>query len=114
MCAWEGTNYPHYLYALYFAIPAFGDRLWNLAPIPEGKDATVALTRAALGMDTPDGFDVTGYMKEVPLGTSRFWEDGAFSPDANLEEAKAILEGLHRQSLDEKKLTEELLRQLAK
>ena len=64
-------------------------------------------------MDTPEGFDVCSYMKDVPLGTSRFWENGAFSPDTDRKEAKAILSGLRRQSRDEQKLTEELLRQLA-
>ena len=109
MCAWEGSNYPHYLYALYFAIPVFGDRLWSSSPIPDTKDATVALTRIALGMDVPRDFDVTEAMKDVPLGTSRFWEGEVFEKTADTQAVSSVLSALKHQSVDEVRLTRELL-----
>lgn len=112
MCAWEGSNYPHYLYALYFALPAFADRLWNTAPIPDGDETNTALTRASLGMDTPAGFDIFAGMKEIPLGTARFWEDGPFAENADLQAVRNTLESLKHQSEDEKHLTRELLRHM--
>lgn len=112
MCAWEGSNYPHYLYALYFAIPAFGDRLWCTDPIPEGKEATVALTRAALGMDTPEDLDIFEGMQDVPLGTAYFWEGGLIKDPALASAAEELLTSLSHQSEDEAHLTKALLQKI--
>ena len=57
-CAWEGSNYSHYLYALYFALPAFGDRVWDIRYVPEDCKSRISLSRAVLGCDIPDGFDL--------------------------------------------------------
>lgn len=108
MCAWEGSNYPHFLYALYFAIPAFGARLWSTEQIEEESDAKWALTRAALGCDVPDDFDLFAYTKDVPLGTSRFWET-IYADGADLEELRRVLRTLRHQSEDERRLTERLI-----
>ena len=111
MCAWGGSKCPHLLYALYFALPAFSDRLWNSGtPIPDGKDATVGLTRASLGIDTPIGFDIFEHMKDVPLGTARFWQGNPFREDADLQAIRQILTKLKHQSKDIQYLTKELLR----
>lgn len=108
MCAWEGSNYPHYLYALYFAIPVFGDRLWNVAPIPDGKETTVALTRAALGCSTPDALDVFEGMQDVPLGTCRHWETPLYSDPAAANAVLELLPRLEYQSEDEWHLADAL------
>lgn len=112
MCAWEGSNYPHYLYALYFAMPAFGSRLWNPAPIEDEDDASAkaAIARAALGCDIPDGFDPFIYTKdkEIPLGTCRHW-DALFAEGANLEQMCEVLRSLKHQSEDQRRLTQRLI-----
>ena len=111
MCAWGGSKCPHLRYALYIALPAFGDRLWNCStPIPDDRDATIGLTRAALGMDTPIGFDLFEHMKDVPLGTARFWKGNPFCEEADLPLIRRILAGLKHQSKDVRYLTQELLR----
>ena len=114
MCAWEGSNYPHYSYALYFAMPAFGDRLWNTAPIPDGGEATAALTRTSLGADTPDGTDLFLHMADVPLGTAQLWTAPIFPSADDAEEAVRLLGCLKHQSDDERHLTKSLLDQAKK
>ncbi|MBQ8310940.1 MAG: family 20 glycosylhydrolase [Clostridia bacterium] len=108
-CAWEGSNYSHYLYALYFALPAFGDRVWNIHFVTEDEKARVALSRAVLGCDTPDGFDLFAYMKSVWLGDARYIKDMIFADGADLEQMCRVLRGLTNQSKDERLLTERLI-----
>ena len=109
MCAWEGSNYPHFLYALYFALPAFGARLWARAAIADETQARRALTRACLGCDVPAGFDLFVYTKDIPLGSSRFWET-VYADGADLDALRSVLKGLKNQSEDERRLTERLIR----
>lgn len=108
-CAWEGSNYSHYLYALYFAIPAFGDRVWDIRYIPEDCKSRIALSRTVLGCDTPDGFDLFAYMKSVWLGDARYIEDVIFADGADLAEMRRVLRTLKHQSEDERRLTERLI-----
>ncbi len=110
MCAWEGSNYPHYLYALYFAMPAFADRLWSISPLPDGEEATLALTRASLGADTPDGEDFFRFTRDVPLGSCRLWEGSIFRDEYAARATAKLLRTLTHQSADERHLKEALLR----
>lgn len=108
MCAWEGSNYPHYLYVLYIALPLFGARLWDRAAIADEARARRELTRACLGCDLPADFDLFVYTKDIPLGTARFW-NSAFADGADLESMRNVLKKLTHQSEDERRLTERLI-----
>jgi len=95
MCLWEGSNYPHFLYAAYFALPLFGDRLWNCdTQIPTDSMTLLALSRAVLGPEAPEDFDLFAYLRGVPLGNGRFMEGKIFGDGANLETLKRCLTDL--------------------
>jgi len=83
ICAWEGQNYPHYQYALPFALPVFGDRAWNLDPLPNNASSTQALTRACLGCDVKEDFDLFTFLDGVPLGDAQDKNGEIFAKDAD-------------------------------
>lgn len=109
MCAWEGSNYPHYLYSTYYAFPAFGDRVWNLSPIGDEKAATLALTRACLGCDCPNDFDLFAFLCGVPLGDARAMDGNIFKSDADKEVLRKQLEQTVHASRNELHLARALM-----
>ena len=106
-CAWGDAKNPQSLYTLYFALPTFGDRVWNIRFLLEDEKSRVLLSRAVLGCDTPDGFDLFSYTKGVWLG--EYNSDSIYSDGADLEELRRVLRTLHHQSEDERRLTERLI-----
>ena len=109
-CAWEGSNYPHYLHALYFTFPTFGDRLWNIAtPLCDDRTTMLALTRACLGCNVPEDFDLFSYLKGVPLGDAKKMESEIFLENADRNALRTVLQALHSQTADEQHLKDNLL-----
>ncbi|MBQ9784179.1 MAG: family 20 glycosylhydrolase [Clostridia bacterium] len=110
MCAWEGKNYPHYDYVLYYTLAAFGDRTWNLSPIGDLTKAQISLTRVSLGCDCPDGFDLFAYTDGVPMGDAKEKSGNVWRAGADLASLKAQLNALTHQSADQIYLKNALLK----
>lgn len=109
-CAWEGSNYPHYLHALYFTFPTFGDRLWNIeTPLCDDRTTMLALTRACLGCNVPDDFDLFSYLNGVPLSDAKKMKGNIFLENADRNALRAILQALHNQTVDQQHLKDNLL-----
>ncbi len=104
VCAWEGQNYPHYQYALPFVLPVFGDRTWTLDPLPDDASSTQALTRACLGCDVKEGFDLFPFLGGVPLGDAKNKNGEIFTADADRVRLRAILSKLSHLAANEKHL----------
>lgn len=110
MCAWEGSRFPHYRHALFFALPVFGDRVWNMhTPLNDERETTLALTRSVLGCDAPAHVDLFSYLKGVPLGDAKEMAGDIFASGADREALRRTLGSLHYVSADERRLTDNLL-----
>ena len=109
ICAWEGQNYPHYQYALPFALPVFGDRAWNLDLLPNDEIATQALTRACLGCDTETSFDLFTFLDGVPLGNAKDKNGEIFAKNADRTRLRESLSALSHLATSEARLVRVLL-----
>jgi hypothetical protein len=84
-CAWE--NRAHLKHSIYSAIPAFADRIWNLAPIDDEESFNVALSRFVLGPSIDEGFNVFGNYLIAP-----FMFDNTLSPISETADREKAME----------------------
>ena len=73
-------------------MPAFADRVYNLAPVTDEESFMRALTRFALGVSCPEGENMFGkYIKDIVLTTNDY---DIFSKGCNKVEFKKLLTSL--------------------
>ena len=110
VCLWGGNDVPQFAYVAHIALPLYGDRAWNCAtPIPSGDATTRALTRAILGADTPDAFDLFSYFDGIPLSNACLAEEGILRADADLDALSGTLSRISPKSEDQAFLRDALL-----
>ena len=110
VCLWGGSAVPQFAYVAFIALPLFGDRAWSChTPIPQKKETAIALTRAILGAEAPDDFDLFSYFAGVPLSNACLSEEGLFAKDADLAALREILSAISPASLDAALATRALL-----
>ncbi len=95
-CAWgEENGLGHFMWSLPSSILLYGDRLWNTGVCEDREAFGRAATRWALGIDTPDGFDVYrefgGFMQPRSIDGTRMWADRAA---ADLKDTEQTLKAL--------------------
>ena len=89
-CAWD--VFKHFAHSLYTVVPAFADRVYNLAPVTDEESFMRALTRFALGVSCPEGENMFGkYIKDIVLTTNDY---DIFSKGCNKVEFKKLLTSL--------------------
>ncbi len=105
-CAWDVQK--HFAYSVYTAVPAFADRCYNLAPIDNAPEFETALTRFALGVTTPAGYNAfSSHIKDIVMTDNdcKILKDGC-----DKEELRSLLKSLSRQNAAEKALTKAYLK----
>ncbi len=107
-CAWDIQK--HFAYSVYTAIPAFADRCYNLAAVPDENAFLTALTKFALGVTTPNGFNAFAKHLKSPVMTDN--DCKILQNGADADELRAILKALKKQTNAEKFLTKAYLKHI--
>ncbi len=109
-CAWDVQK--HFAHSVYTAVPAFADRCYNLAPVDDEDAFLKALTRLALGVSTPMGYNAFDKHLKSPIMTDNNCK--VVKDEADRDEFKTILKALKKQTPDEKFLTKTYLKHINK
>ena len=99
VCAWEYGNeaeYMHYYRTLAPNVVIMGDKLWNGGELVFNEEYEKSLTRAVLGLDTPEGLNIFKCFGSIipPRSKDYAYYDNIKCSKEEIKETLALLESL--------------------